>query len=93
MAINLYTLQMQTSLLLGIPLTLIDHFEALGSAPGIVNPFEHTAHDCWTLVDFDRDGDLDLVKVGPANPSAATPTAWGFGREVRYYENATWNRC
>ena len=54
---------------------------------------KHTAYDCWTLVDFDRDGDLDLVKVGPANPSAATPTAVGFGREVRYYENATWNRC
>ena len=32
-----------------------------------------------TLVDFDRDGDLDRCKgLGPANPSAATPTVfWG----------------
>ena len=43
-------------------------------------------------MDFDRDGDLDLVKVGPPNPSAETPAAVFFGREVRYYENATWNR-
>ena len=39
-------------------------------------------------MDFDRDGDLDLVKVGPPNPS----TEVGFVSEVRYYENATWNR-
>ena len=69
---------------------MFDHFEARGAAPGIVNPFEHTAFDCWTLVDFDRDGDLDLVKVGPPNPSAETPAAGFFGREVRYYENVTW---
>ena len=37
-------------------------------------------------MDFDRDGDLDLVKVGPPKPD------FGLVSEVRYYENATWNR-
>ena len=67
-------------------LTLIADKSSKCAAPGIVNPFEHTQLDCWTLVDFDRDGDLDLVKVGPPKP------AFGLVREVRYYENATWNQ-
>ena len=29
-------------------------------------------------MDFDRDGDLDLVKVGPPNPSAETPALQCF---------------
>eukprot|EP00435_Cladocopium_sp_Y103_P021056 s1106_g5.t1 len=42
--------------------------------------FEDSKWDCWTLVDFDRDGDLDLVKtklVDPTDISGASPR-WSF---------------
>ena len=76
-------------------LGFVDHFEALGSAPGIVNPFEHTAFDCWTLVDFDRDGDLDPCQGGACKPLQEKHLQHGGLAEKcgGYYENATWNRC
>ena len=45
-------------------------------------------------MDFDRDGDLDLVKVGPSKPlvELVDITEVLLYREVRYYENVTWNR-
>ena len=41
------------------------------------------AWDCWTLVDFDGDGDLDLVKTRSADPKDTHGV-----RKVMYYEQA-----
>ena len=41
------------------------------------------AFDCWTLVDFDGDGDLDLVKTRPVDPKFTAGV-----RKVMYYEQA-----
>ena len=43
------------------------------SCAGILNKRSHTSLDCWTLVDFDGDGDLDLVRTVPG---------WGQGLDL-----------
>ena len=74
-------------------------FEAVSIGAGISNSLQHSSLDCWTLVDFDGDGDLDIVRTVPPNRS-------GYGlslgsserykvarkaREVQYLEQATWH--
>ena len=54
------------------------------SRAGILNKYSHTTLDCWTLVDFDGDGDLDIVRAVP-DDGAAYKT-----RKVEYFEQATW---
>ena len=73
--------------------------EAVPMGAGISNSLQHSSLDCWTLVDFDGDGDLDIVRTVPPNRS-------GYGlslgsserykvarkaREVQYLEQATWH--
>ena len=64
---------------------------------GISNHFQHSSLDCWTLVDFDGDGDLDIVRTVPPNRSgyglSQTSTEWQLvslkAREVQYLEQAS----
>ena len=50
---------------------------------GLAWLFGNSNADCWTLVDFDGDGDLDMVKTKPSQLGAMTSV-----REVLYYEQA-----
>eukprot|EP00435_Cladocopium_sp_Y103_P064097 s1055_g25.t1 len=45
---------------------------------------EDSTWDCWTLIDFDGDGDLDLVKTKPVDPKFTAGS-----RKVMYYEQAS----
>ena len=71
------------------------------SCAGILNKWSHTSLDCWTLVDFDGDGDLDIVRTAPdwgqgldllvdLNGSAIFSMAASKPRKVEYFEQATW---
>ena len=74
--------------------------EAVSVGAGISNSLQHSSLDCWTLVDFDGDGDLDIVRTVPPNRSGYgvsqgsqewTRLLW-TAREVQYLEQATWRR-
>ena len=68
------------------------------SCAGILNKRSHTSLDCWTLVDFDGDGDLDIVRTVPGwgqgwdltQSSAILAKAAAEPRKVEYFEQATW---
>ena len=64
---------------------------------GILHKWSLTSLDCWTLVDFDGDGDLDMVRTVPGwgqgldllQDSAAFSMAAAEPRKVEYFEQAT----
>ena len=59
---------------------------------GLASLFEDSMLDCWTLVDFDGDGDLDLVKTTPVDRKDLLSLSI---RKVLYYEqesNSSSNR-
>lgn len=72
--------------------------EAVLIGAGISNSLQHSSLDCWTLVDFDGDGDLDIVRTVPPNRSgyglSENSMEWHLvsnkAREVQYLEQATW---
>ena len=74
-------------------------FEAVSIGAGISNSLQHSSLDCWTLVDFDGDGDLDIVRTVPPNRSgyglSRGSSEWykvaQKAREVQYLEQATWH--
>ena len=60
---------------------------------GLASLFEDSMLDCWTLVDFDGDGDLDLVKTTPVDRKDLLSLS--LIRKVLYYEqesNSSSNR-
>ena len=60
---------------------------------GLASLFEDSMLDCWTLVDFDGDGDLDLVKTTPVDRKDLLNGS--LIRKVLYYEqesNSSSNR-
>ena len=67
------------------------------SCAGILHKWSHTSLDCWTLVDFDGDGDLDIVRTVPGlgqgldlqTGSAIFSLAASKPRKVEYFEQAT----
>ena len=67
------------------------------SCAGIVDRWSHTALDCWTLVDFDGDGALDVVRTIPGRGRGldllSSPSAFAMAakepRQVEYFEQAT----
>ena len=67
------------------------------SCAGIFDKWSHTVLDCWTLVDFDGDGDLDLVRTVPGwgqgldllQGEAILSMATSKPRKVEYFEQAT----
>ena len=67
------------------------------SCAGIMDQWSHTALDCWTLVDFDGDGDLDIVRTVPGWGRGwdllSSPSDFAMAskepRQVEYFEQAT----